>query len=99
MGLFLIRLPDGGLDDGALRLVQAAADARAKVDRVGRGGSEPGLIVPIRRLEIEHVERMARAERELDVDPAQLFGQASVLVLGIDDVDLDASAQRGHRQG
>ena len=55
--------------------------------------------MPIRRLEIEHVERMARAERELDVDPAQLFGQASVLVLGIDDVDLDASAQRGHRQG
>src|SRR5712691_3258089 len=41
---------------------------------------------------------MSGTEGQLDVDTAQLLGEAAVLVLGIDDVNLDASPERAEHQ-
>ena len=42
---------------------------------------------------------MSGTQRQLHVDAAELSRQVAVLVLGIDDEDLDALAQRAHGQG
>ena len=39
---------------------------------------------------------MARAERELHVNPTQVSSDVAVLVLGIDDINLDPTAQGTH---
>ena len=48
--------------------------------------------------EVEDVEGVARPERKLDVDAAEQSCKPAVLVLGVDQEDLDAAAQRRHRQ-
>jgi len=46
----------------------------------------------------EDVQRVARAERELHVDATEVARETSVLVLGIDDVHLNAAAERSHQE-
>jgi len=92
----VVRLAGRAFDQRALRLVEPAADARAEVDRVGRGGSEPGFVVPVLGAEVEHVQGGAGAEGELDVDASEPASQAAVLVLGVDDEDLGARAERAY---
>src|SRR5258708_35020415 len=41
---------------------------------------------------------MPRTEGQLHIDPTDLMGQSSVLVLGVDDENLDALAQRAQRE-
>src|SRR5260370_11107305 len=41
---------------------------------------------------------MPRTEGQLHIDPTDLMGQSSVLVLGVDDENLDALAQRAQRK-
>jgi hypothetical protein len=88
-------LPHRQLQQGSLRLVQLAADDAAEIDRVGDGGTHAGL-VPRRAPQVEDVECVAGAEREVDVQAAQPAGEAAVLVLGIDDEHLRANAEGSH---
>ncbi len=99
LGDLVVRLAGGAFDNRALRLVESAADARAEVDRVGGGGPEPGFIVAMLGAQVEDVEGGSGAQRELDVDAAEPSCQAAVLVLGIDDEDLGAGAERAHGEG
>ena len=60
-----------GLDDRAFRLVEPAAHGCAQVDGVGRGGTQPGLVALVPGAEVEDVQRVPRAQRELDVDASK----------------------------
>lgn len=53
------RVAYGGLDHGALRLVEIAAQARAQIDGVGGGRAEPGLVLAIGTSQVEDVESVA----------------------------------------
>ena len=99
LGDLVVRLAGCGFDERALRLVKAAAHARAEVDCVGGGGSEPGFVVAMLGAQVEDVEGGSGAEGELDVDAAEPSRQAAVLVLGIDDEDLGAGAERAYGKG
>src|SRR5205823_5959584 len=75
LGQLLVGVADGPLDHRAFGLVEAAADARAEIDRVGGSGPEPGLVVDGGGLQVKHVERVAGTKSELDVDAAELSRQ------------------------
>jgi hypothetical protein len=79
---------NGAFNKCPLRFVQAPANARTEIHRVGGCGSEPRLVAAIRSTQVEHVERVARTKGKLDVDAAKLAGEGAVLVLRVDDVDL-----------
>ena len=93
-----VRLAHRTLHHRPLGFVESAAKAGAQVDGVGGGRPEPGLVAPIRLPQVEDVERVARSERELDVNTAHLARERAVLVLGIDDKHLNPSTESAHRE-
>jgi hypothetical protein len=89
---------DGGLDEGPLGFVESPANGRAKIDRIRRRSPQPRLVAAIAGTKVEDVQSVARAKRELHVDATQIARQASVFMLRIDDVNLDAAAERSHQE-
>ena len=96
---FLIRQADSTLDHRTFRFVKRSANASAKVDSVGSSRSEPRLVATVGGSEIQDVQRVTRAKRELNIYAAQLLGDTSVFVLRIDDVHAGTGAQRAHHNG
>ena len=97
--VYLVVGPPGrSFDDGPLGFVEAAANTCAKVDRIRDCRSEPSFVMSVGGPKVEDVERMARAERELDIDAAHLGCESAVFMLRIDDEDLDSSTERAHSQ-
>src|SRR5712691_13394891 len=94
----VIRRTDSGFDYGALGFIESAADGSAEVDRIRRGRPQPGLVPAIRGPKVEDVERVARTQGQLHVDTAEAARKVAVLMLGIDDVHLNAAAKRSHEE-
>ncbi|HKW60896.1 MAG TPA: hypothetical protein VJR46_14195 [Candidatus Dormibacteraeota bacterium] len=94
----VVRPTHGALHERALRFVEPSADARAEVDDVRGRGPEPFFVAVLGRAKVQDVQGVAGAESQSNVDAAELLGQAAVLMLGVDDEDLDAHAQRSDRE-
>ena len=92
----VVGLARRALDQRTFRFVEAAADARAQVDRIGGSWAEPGLVGSMVGTEVENVEGVSGAEGQFDVDTAEPAREATVFVLGIDDEDLRPTAKRAH---
>jgi len=92
----VVGLARRALDQRTFRFVEAAAAARAQVDRIGGSRPEPGLVGSMVGTEVENVEGVSGAEGQFDVDTAEPAREATVFVLGIDDEDLRPTAKRAH---
>ncbi len=88
----------GAFDHRPLGFIETATHSRAEIHRVGRSWTEPAFVVAIGRAQVEHVERVAGAQRKLHVDSTEQFGQAAVLVLRINEEHLHATTEGRHRK-